>query len=83
MTDVPKVNVSSATAAFLWKNGAWDFWARGSAIRRVLGAGLTYRADKNLSHSTELIYDLNANTKGIMGMPLFWRYGFGLKTKNV
>jgi len=47
ITPVPKVAVSSATAALMWKNGAWDFWARGSFMRRVLGAGFTYRQDKN------------------------------------
>jgi hypothetical protein len=43
VTPIPKPALSTAAASLLWKNGAWDFWARGSFMRKVFGSGLTYR----------------------------------------
>jgi hypothetical protein len=43
VTPVPKAALSSAAASLLWNNGAWDFWARGSFIRKAFGAGMTWR----------------------------------------
>jgi len=85
VSDVPKVNVSCASAALLWKNGVYDFWARGSFIRKVLGAGATYRLDKQNTFSNEFIYDMKLDGKntGIMGSPLFWRFGYTAKTANI
>ena len=85
VTPLPKPALSSAAATLLWKNGAWDFWARGSFIRKAFGTGLTYRMGDGYTHSTELLYDMNSDgkNKGLFNTPLFWRYGMSLKTANV
>lgn len=85
VTGVPKVGLSSACAGLLWKNGAWDFWARGSFMRKVLGAGCTHRLNSDTTLSNEFIYDMKMapTKKGIMGSPLFWRYGAVHKAQNL
>lgn len=47
-------------------------------MRKVLGAGATYRMDKTNTLSNEFIYDMKLDGKnvGIMGSPLFWRFGW-------
>jgi len=82
---VPKGNVDMCAMSLLWKNGAWDFWARGGIIRKAFGAGFTWRESSKRVHSSELIFDAkeDAKTKGIFGTPLFFRYGFGMKTQNI
>lgn len=85
MSPLPKPSLSSAAATLLWTNGPWDLWARGSFVRKAFGSGLTWRQDSNLTHSTELIYDLKPEGKnaGLFNTPLFWRYGLSLKSSNL
>lgn len=70
--------------SLLYKNGDWDFWARGSMIRKIFGVGSTYRMNKDTTISNELLYDVKGDDKmkGIMGSPLFWRYGATHKFGN-
>lgn len=81
-----KFNLTSCGAFFFWNNGAWDFWGRGSFVRKLLSAGCTHRLNSNVTFSTDFIYDLKNDPKnmGLMGTPLFWRYGathkFGKQT---
>merc|ERR1711990_376535 len=75
-SDLPKFGLTSAGATLLWKNGAYDFWGRGQFLRKVFGVGGTYRMNKDAVMSSELLYDLKEGKgKGIMGSPLFWKYG--------
>jgi hypothetical protein len=64
----------------MYTNGPWDLWARGSFVRKAFGAGMTWRQQDKLTHSTELIYDMkpDGKNKGLFGTPLFWRYGMTL-----
>lgn len=77
VSGIPKFGLTSAGGALIWKNGAWDYWARGSFVRKFFGIGGTYRMNPDLTISNELMYDLKGDPKmkGIMGTPLFWRYG--------
>jgi len=85
ITDVPKTKLHCASAALLWKNGDFDYWARGSLLRKVLGAGATYRMNKNTVVTNELIYDMkpDGKNKGMFGTNLFWRYGSTHKLGNI
>jgi len=81
---VPKFALDSAAAGLMWKNGAYDFWGRGSFMRKVFGAGCTYRMQDNLTFSNELLFDMkDGKGNGIMGSPMFWKFGATHKSSNV
>lgn len=54
---MPKFGVTSAGAALMWNNGAYDFWGRSSIMRKTFGTGFTYRMNKSTTVSSEVVYD--------------------------
>lgn len=81
---LPKFGLTTATAGLMWKNGAYDFWARGSFLRKIFGAGCTYRMNDSTTLSNEFLYDMkDGKGKGIMGSPLFWKYGAAHKANGI
>jgi len=64
-------------AAMIGDNG--NYYVRGNAFTKLFGLGTWFKSEGGSKHSMEAQYDLNNAKPGLMGMPLYLRYGGAFK----
>lgn len=82
-----KTDLSKLTEAYgllaLMNTSAGHFYFRSNCLSRFVGLGCAYTINENAHHATEVQWDFSKSPKaGIMGYPLFWRFGGVYHTEN-
>jgi len=78
--DMDKTNSLSNVwlhAAMIGSNG--NYYVRGNALTKFFGLGTWFKSENGNKHSMEAQYDMNNSEPGLMGMPLYLRYGGAFK----
>ena len=58
-----------------FKNSSGDFYLRSNCLQRLVSLGWCTKLTDNAHHCYELQYDFKGANRGIMDLPLFFRWG--------
>lgn len=77
-----KLTQADGFFAGMCPNGKYAMYLRAAYLNRFVGAGFGFPTDSWGKQAVEVQYDFLKKTKGLMGMPLFLRWGTTMKLNN-